>query len=82
MHHNDYKIFFLAECVRHIDHRRWLPVPSIEKELPCSAPLVEMHQCRERMRLVVLEGELEPVDLFGLPVWEGQIVSGLFRIPG
>ena len=27
--HNYYKIFFLVERVRHIDHRRWLPVPSV-----------------------------------------------------
>jgi hypothetical protein len=82
VHHNDYKIFFPAEYVRHIDHRRWLPVPSIAEALRYFAPVGEVRQWRERVRSAVVKGELEPVDLFGLPVWEGHIASGLFRVPG
>ena len=81
-HHNDYKIFFLAESVRHIDHRRWLPVPSVEEALWYFAQVGEVQRCREGMRSTAQEGALVPVDLFGQQLWEEHIVSELFRVPG
>jgi hypothetical protein len=80
--HNYYKIFFLVERVRHIDHRRWLPVPSVEEALWYSAPVGEVQRCRERMRSTAQEGALVLVDLFGQQMWEEHIVSGMFRVPG
>ena len=80
--HNYYKIFFLVECVRHIDHRRWLPVPSVGEALWYSAPVGVVHRCTERMRSTAQEGALVQVDLFGQQMWEEHIVSGTFRVPG